>query len=382
MYKISLVGLLFILILSGCGSPTDDDSIITARLEPGAFTGERALRWSPKAASVALVESAGTLEGNILLGTQDGGPFSVKLEKSEGAAFFDVLFIDQNRDGEYSESERLLTTPKEIRNKMWSSFTSSLNVTITDSESGLVVVNPYPLSLWYVEDPREESQDHALRFTRSGWMQGTVMLEGIEAHIRVSESELDGVFDMDDEWTLALPDSVGNLFQFDHHRPAKRHAWLGENAYRLVSVDLSGRTATLEPIDPGVTRAKEALDDDQTRVDRMAPHSGEMVAFSHDFAEAEERAAKEGKHLFIDFETVWCGPCKTMEEWVYSADAVVDASRDLVSVKVDGDDFPEIGDRFEVAAYPTMILMSPEGEVTGRLVGYQGVEAMATFLSQ
>ena len=233
-----------------------------------------------------------------------------------------------------------------------------------------------------MEDPREGNPDLNLRFTRGGWLQGRVVLDGVEAHIRVSESKLDGFFSMDDEWTLALPDSMHNLYRFEQARPAKRHAWLGEKAFRLVSVNPTGRSVVLESIDPGVSRAKEALDDDQTRVDRMAPHSGEHVAFSHDFAQAEAQAKQEAKSLFIDFETVWCGPCKTMEEWVYSADSVVDASKGVIAVKVDGDDFPEIVDRFQVVGYPTMILMDPDGSVAGKLVGYQGVEAMTDFLSQ
>ena len=79
--------------------------------------------------------------------------------------------------------------------------------------------------------------------------------------------------------------------------------------------------------------------------------------------------------------TSWCGPCKQMDEWVYTADSVVDAASSLISAKVDGDDFPDIAKRFDVSGYPTMIRLEPNGEITGRLVGYQNVETMTTFLS-
>jgi len=371
-----------LLLLTSCSTESQNDKLMLATLESGDFSGETRLRWSPKAAAVPLQEVDNGLNGMIHLGGGDQEPFEVRLEKSALSLYFDVLKIDGDRNGVFKESEVFSTVPREVRHSFWSSFETTLDVTVTDTETGKTVINPYPINLWYVVDPREETTDHNLRFTRAGWLQGKVNLDGVEAHIRVSESELDGFFTMDDEWTLALPDSVHNLYRFEQDRPAKRHAWLGENAYRLVSVNPTGRTVTLEATDPGVTRAKEALDDDQTRVDRMAPHSGEHVAFGHDFAEAEAFAKSEGKALFIDFETVWCGPCKTMEEWVYSADTVVDASRNVVAVKVDGDDFPEIVDRFDVVGYPTMILMDPDGTVAGKLVGYQGVEAMTSFLSR
>jgi len=108
--------------------------------------------------------------------------------------------------------------------------------------------------------------------------------------------------------------------------------------------------------------------------------SGRTVAFLHDFAEAQALAREEAKALFVDFETTWCGPCKTMDEWVYTADDVVDASQSVVAVKVDGEEHPDLKDRFGVAGFPTMILLSSVGEELRRASGYVNVAAMAEFL--
>lgn len=70
-----------------------------------------------------------------------------------------------------------------------------------------------------------------------------------------------------------------------------------------------------------------------------------------------------------------------MDEWVYTADEVVDAASTVVAVKVDGDDHPELAERFEVVGYPTMVLVSPEGEELGRLSGYVSVKGMTQFLT-
>ena len=374
-------GLLFVLF-SACSPPSEVDNGILAHLSPADMTAGQTLRWSPKAEAVPLQPEGEQLKGAFSLGSPGTGEFEVELTRSTGLSYFDQLWVDANRDGERQAEEQLTTEPNEVRYKMWSSFKTVLSVEVQDSETGERVLNPYPVSLWYVEDLREAQTEHALRFTRHGWMQGQVELYGVLAHIRVSESTIDGLFTIEDEWTLALPDSVQHLYAFQQDRDAKRHAWLGEKAYRLVSINPTGRTVRLEPTDPGVTRAQELLDDDQLAVDRQAPHSGRAVDFKTNFDKAEQEARAANKTLFIDFETVWCGPCKTMEEWVYTADAVVQAAENMISVKVDGYDFPEIVKRFDVAAYPTMIKLAPSGEVIGKVVGYQGVEAMAAFLAQ
>jgi len=366
----------------GCSPSPNSDSGTIASLLPASMEEGLSLRWSPKAAAIPLLLSDDILSGSFELGSGSEGEYAVQLVKSPGAKYFDKLWVDANKNGEAEAGEWLSTEPNESRYKMWSSFKTVLTVDVLDPETQTTVQNPYPVSMWYVEDLREEQSEHALRFTRNGWMIGQVELDGVLAHIRLSESTLDGLFNSEDEWTLALPDSIQNIYAFQQDRDAKRHAWLGEKAYRLVDINPTGRTVTVAPVDPGVTRAQELLDDDQLAVDRQAPHSGREVDFKLDFESAQQEARDKNKILFIDFETVWCGPCKTMEEWVYTADSVVEASESFISVKVDGDDFPDLAKRFEVAGYPTMIKMSPSGEILGKVVGYQGVEAMAKFLKE
>jgi thiol:disulfide interchange protein len=91
-------------------------------------------------------------------------------------------------------------------------------------------------------------------------------------------------------------------------------------------------------------------------------------------------ARETGKPLFVDFETTWCGPCKIMDEWVYTADDVVNASLSVVAVKVDGDEHLDLKERFGVSGFPTMILLGPVGEELKRASGYVNVVAMTKFL--
>jgi hypothetical protein len=70
-----------------------------------------------------------------------------------------------------------------------------------------------------------------------------------------------------------------------------------------------------------------------------------------------------------------------MDQWVYTADAVVSASRAVIAVKVDGDDHPDLAKGHSVIGYPTMILLGPDGTEIRRLEGYRGVAEMAAFLT-
>jgi thiol-disulfide isomerase/thioredoxin len=196
----------------------------------------------------------------------------------------------------------------------------------------------------------------------------------------VTESAMEGVFTMEDSWALSSRDSADNLLQAGQARSLNDHAWLLDKAYVVTEVDPSGRKLLVAPIDPGLTRAEEEEMNDHLAVDRQADRSGDTVAFLHNFEEAEAQARQAGKPLFVDFETVWCGPCKVMDEWVYTADDVVRASRALVAVKVDGDERLDLKERFGVTGFPTVILLGEGGQELRRASGYVNVANMTAFL--
>jgi thiol-disulfide isomerase/thioredoxin len=280
----------------------------------------------------------------------------------------------------FQEQELLETRPEEIRGRMWSSFETVLDVPVVDPESGAEVVNPYPLSFWFVDGPNQDEEEPVIRFSRRGWMEGFATIDGVEAVVLLMESLMDGVFTREDSWALASTDSAAHVYSHEYARPVERHAWLLGQAYAISYIHPSGRRLVLTPFDPGMTRAEEAAVDDHLAEDRRAARSGRSVAFLQDFGEAEAQARAEGKPLFVDFETEWCGPCHVMDEWVFTADAVIDASTAYVSVKVDGDEQPDLAERFSVEGYPTMLVINPAGVVLRRAAGYLSVAEMTEFL--
>jgi thiol-disulfide isomerase/thioredoxin len=341
---------------------------------------DRVMRWSPYGQQLTLTEVADGMHAKLTLGPEGTPPIDLRLMKGKGSPYFNRLFIDLNRDGDFDPTELHETEVSESRNKFWSSFDAVVGIPVVDPETGGEAVNPYALSLWYVEDPRVPEEEPVIRFSRRGWMEGSLTLDGIDAVIMVTESAMDGVFSSDDSWALASRDSAADILNAGYARSLEEHAWLFENPYRVTEIDPSGRRVLLAPFDPGMTRIEEAEMNDHLAVDRKAARSGRTVSFLHDFEEAEALARRERKALFVDFETTWCGPCKVMDEWVYTADDVVDASAFVVSVKVDGDERLDLKEKFEVTGFPTMILVGADGEELRRAAGYVNVADMTEFM--
>jgi thioredoxin 1 len=73
-------------------------------------------------------------------------------------------------------------------------------------------------------------------------------------------------------------------------------------------------------------------------------------------------AAIAGEPLLVDFWAPWCRPCKALEPILNELDATVPVA------KLNVDDHPSIGARFDVLSIPTVILFAG-GERLSSLVG-------------
>lgn len=369
---------LFILIVTVSCNSTDR---VIVKLSPQTPQEGKGPNWSPYGQKMKLTENKDGMETTMKIGDNPSNQWSVLLSKTDSGTYFNTLFIDQNQNGQFEDSERIDTDPSELRGKIWSSFNAAVFISVTNPWTKKEEKNIYPISLWYVLDPSEEADEEVLRFSRRGWLEGNTMIHGVEATVIFAEAVMDAKIDTADQWSIAPTSLPKELYDYRNSRSVKDHAWLNDDAYRLVEVDPSGMKAVLEPYDPGISRVEEAEKLDIYSSDKKAAHSGMSVQFNHDFQAALDQARKENKKIFLDFETTWCGPCKIMDKLVYTADDVVKAAEEIIAVKIDGDDHPELTKRFKVSAYPTLILLSSEEKVIERKVGYQSVRSTVQFLN-
>ena len=65
---------------------------------------------------------------------------------------------------------------------------------------------------------------------------------------------------------------------------------------------------------------------------------------------------------------------------VYTADDVISETSNIVCVKVDGDDNRDLVKKYDITGYPTLVLVSPEGEILKKISGYQSVAKTVGFL--
>lgn len=115
-----------------------------------------------------------------------------------------------------------------------------------------------------------------------------------------------------------------------------------------------------------------------------------------DYDKALKRAAEQSRYVLLDFTgSDWCRFCIMLDREVFSKKAFQQyAKENLVAVKLD---FPQhkklpaalkkqndvLARQYRVRGYPTIILLSPSGEIAARL-GYQrgGAEAYVETLRE
>ena len=97
------------------------------------------------------------------------------------------------------------------------------------------------------------------------------------------------------------------------------------------------------------------------------------VNFEHiTFDEALAKAKAENKLIFMDCYTTWCGPCKYMTETIFPQEKAGEFfNPKFVCVKFDMEkgEGPELAKRFGVRAYPTFLILRPDGSVQHKVVG-------------
>lgn len=89
------------------------------------------------------------------------------------------------------------------------------------------------------------------------------------------------------------------------------------------------------------------------------------------FDEAKAAAKAEGKLIFVDFYTQWCGPCKRMTAQVFPKKEIGDyLNPSFVCLKLDAEaEGAELANTVGIKAYPTFVVFDAEGNQLGTFSG-------------
>jgi thiol-disulfide isomerase/thioredoxin len=94
------------------------------------------------------------------------------------------------------------------------------------------------------------------------------------------------------------------------------------------------------------------------------------------FEAASTRAAKTGKIVLVDFYTTWCGPCKLLDKNTWTDAAVIKLlEQKTVALRIDAEKEADLSKRYKIEAYPSVLLIKPDGTEIDRLVGYRDPKA-------
>lgn len=97
------------------------------------------------------------------------------------------------------------------------------------------------------------------------------------------------------------------------------------------------------------------------------------------FEEIQAKAKAEGKLIFMDCYTTWCGPCKMLTSRTFPDPEVGNYFNPrFINVKMDMEkgEGPSLQAKFGVRAYPTLLWIDGEGTVKHRAMGFMDAQGL------
>jgi thioredoxin 1 len=98
--------------------------------------------------------------------------------------------------------------------------------------------------------------------------------------------------------------------------------------------------------------------------------------------EALKQAAAQNKYIFVDAYATWCGPCKMLKATTFKNDKVVAFyNKNFINISIDMEKGmgPQLAQTWQLQAYPTLIIFSPQGKPVLGTVGFIPADQLLKF---
>lgn len=104
------------------------------------------------------------------------------------------------------------------------------------------------------------------------------------------------------------------------------------------------------------------------------------IDWGKDLEKSVNKARREKKELALYFKTTWCKWCDKFDRTTLVNDGVVAAMAEKVAVKIDSEKNRSLVKKYEVACYPTIILMDAKGSIRARIEGFKSADELQALL--
>ena len=108
----------------------------------------------------------------------------------------------------------------------------------------------------------------------------------------------------------------------------------------------------------------------------------QAAAQDSDIEAAFKLAKSENKPVLLYWGAKWCPPCNQLKATLFNRADFIEQTRAVVPVQIDGDlpGAQQLGARFKVRGYPTLILFNPAGQELTRLPGEADAQQVVKLL--